>query len=105
MISYNLDKLFKDLVKKKNGNDDKSYTFQLLQNKNLLARKVGEESLETILEYLSDNKDSLIRESADLLYHLNVMWISADIVPDDIWNELHKRTGISGIDEKKNRKK
>ena len=105
MTNYNLDKLFDDLVKKKNVNDTKSYTFQLLQNKNLLARKIGEESLETILEYLSNDKDSLIKESADLLYHLNVMWISADIVPSDIWNELHKRTGTSGIEEKRNRKK
>ena len=45
----------------------------------------------------------MIKESADLLYHLCVIWISADIKPGDVWRELHKRRGISGLEEKKRR--
>ena len=48
------------------------------------------------------NKNNVIR-SADLLYHLCVMWISVDIKPTDVWNELQKRKGTSGLDEKKSR--
>ena len=103
MVNYNLEKLFNDLSKKKTIDKKKSYTSALLAEKNFLAKKIGEESIEVILEYLDNNKNKIIEESADLLYHLCVMWISADIKPGDIWNELHKRKGISGLEEKKSR--
>ncbi len=103
MADYNLEKLFNDLLKKQNVNKKISYTSNLLSDKNLLARKIGEESIEVILEFLNNNKYNIIKESADLLYHLSVMWISVDIKPDDVWNELQKRRGKSGLDEKKSR--
>ena len=103
MANYNLEKLFDDLLKKKKFDKENSYTSTLLTNKNLLAKKIGEESIEVILEYLDDNKNKIIKESADLLYHLCVIWISANIKPDDVWHELHRRKGISGLEEKKRR--
>ena len=103
MADYNLETLFNDLLKKKNFNKENSYTSILLAEKNLLAKKIGEESIEVILEYLNSNKNNTIKESADLLYHLCVMWISVNVKPGDIWNELQKRKGISGLDEKKSR--
>ena len=103
MADYNLEKLFDDLLKKKKFDKENSYTSSLLTNKNLLAKKIGEESIEVILEYIDNNKDKIIKESADLLYHLCVMWISADIKPVDVWDELHRRKGISGLEEKKRR--
>ena len=103
MAYYNLENLFNDLLKKKKFNKEISYTSNLLSNKNLLARKIGEESIEVILEYLNNNKDNIIKESADLLYHLSVLWISANVKPSDVWNELENRRGKSGLDEKKSR--
>ena len=103
MANYNLEKLFDDLLKKKKLDKENSYTSFLLVNKNLLAKKIGEESVEVILEYIANNKNKIVKESADLLYHLCVMWISADIKPVDMWNELHRRKGISGLEEKKRR--
>ena len=103
MADYNLEKLFDDLLKKKKFDKENSYTSSLLTNKNLLAKKIGEESIEVILEYLDKNKNKIINESADLLYHLCVMWISSDIKPSDVWDELHRRKGISGLEEKKRR--
>ena len=103
MADYNLEKLFNDLLNKKNVNEKISYTSNLLSDKNFLARKIGEESIEVILEYLNNNKDNIIKESADLLYHLSVLWISVDVKPDDVWNELQNRRGKSGLDEKKSR--
>ena len=103
MADYNLEKLFDDLLKKKKFDKENSYTSFLLVNKNLLAKKIGEESVEVILEYIANNKNKIVKESADLLYHICVMWISADIKPVDIWNELHRRKGISGLEEKKRR--
>ena len=103
MTDYNLEKLFEDLSKKKKFREEISYTHSLLAKKNLLAKKIGEESIEVILEYLDNNKNKIIRESADLLYHLCVIWISADIKPGDVSHELFRRRGISGLEEKKNR--
>ena len=103
MADYNLENLFNDLLKKKKFDKEISYTSKLLSDKNLLARKIGEESIEVILEYLDDNKDNIIKESADLLYHLSVLWISINVKPDDVWNELENRRGQSGLDEKKSR--
>ena len=103
MVDYNLEQLFKDLLKKKKHDKKTSYTSSLLANKNFLAKKIGEEAIEVVLEYLDSNKKNIIKESGDLLYHLSVMWISAEVKPADIWNELQKRKGISGIDEKKSR--
>ena len=103
MTNYNLEKLFNDLSKKKTVDKNISYTSSLLSQKNFLAKKINEESFEVILEYLDNNKNNVIKESADLLYHLCVMWVSVDVKPVDIWNELQKRKGTSGFDEKKSR--
>ena len=103
MADYNLEKLFDDLLKKKKFNKENSYTSTLLTDKNLLAKKIGEEAIEVVLEYLDNNKNKIIKESADLLYHLCVLWISADIKPGDVWHEFHRRKGISGLEEKKSR--
>ena len=103
MADYNLEKLFDDLLRKKNSDKNISYTSSLISNRNLLAKKLGEESIEVILEYLNNNKENIIKESADLLYHIIVVWISSNIKPGDVFNELHKRKGTSGFVEKKSR--
>ena len=103
MADYNIEKLFDDLVKKNKFDAEISYTSSLLAEKKLLAKKIGEESTEVLLEFLDNNKEKIIKESADLLYHLCVMWISSNVKPADVWNELQRRKGISGLDEKKGR--
>ena len=97
--------LFKILKERKNFDIEKSYTAQLLSNPNLLAKKIGEESTELIIDLVNNNKTGVINESADLLYHLIVSWVSSGVHPEEIWDELSKRTLKSGIEEKKSRKK
>ena len=96
--------LFEILKERKSFDTDKSYTAQLLNNPNFLAKKIGEESTELIIDLVSNNKTGVINESADLLYHLIVSWVSSGVQPEEIWDELSKRTSKSGIEEKKNRK-
>ena len=69
-----------------------------------IARKVGEEAVETLTAALSE-PDNITAESADLLYHLLVLWAAAGIKPEDIWVELTAREGTSGIEEKNSRRK
>ena len=103
MTEHILNSLFKNLKKRKNFETHKSYTAKLLSNPNLLAKKIGEESSELIIDIVNNNKTGIINESSDLLYHLLVCWLSSGVEPDEIWEELSKRTLMSGIDKKKSR--
>ena len=95
--------LFEVLTERKKTSAKKSYTSHLVRNREILAKKIGEESSELIIDYIKKNKDGVIKESADLIYHVIVAWISMGIKPDEIWNELSLRKLKSGFEEKKNR--
>ena len=71
--------LFKLLKERAKINNNSSYTSQLIKNPDLLAKKIGEESSELIIDFIKNNKTGIINESADLLYHLLVVWISIGI--------------------------
>lgn len=65
-----------------------------------VAQKLGEEAVECVIEAALGNRDATVGESADLLYHLVVVWVDAGIRPEEVWGELARREGISGIAEK-----
>ena len=98
-----INELFIILKQRKKNSEEKSYTSSLVKNPELLAKKIGEESSELIIDFIKKNKQGVIKESADLIYHVLVIWISLGINPDEIWNELSSRRLKSGIEEKKNR--
>ncbi len=95
--------LFTVLTQRKKISEEQSYTSHLIKNPELLAKKIGEESSELIIDFVKKNKQGVLRESADLIYHVLVVWVSLGINPDEIWNELSSRKLKSGIEEKKNR--
>ena len=103
MNEHILKELYSILKQRKKLSEEQSYTSHLTKNPELLAKKIGEESSELIIDFINKNKEGAIKESADLLYHLCVMWVSVDVKPADVWNELQKRKGTSGLDEKKSR--
>ncbi|HYZ32396.1 MAG TPA: phosphoribosyl-ATP diphosphatase [Crenalkalicoccus sp.] len=70
-----------------------------------VAQKLGEEAVECVIEAALGNRAATILESADLLYHLMVVWVDAGIRPEEVWAELRRREGISGIAEKAARPK
>ena len=70
-----------------------------------ICKKFGEEAVEVIIAALYEKKSNVINESADVLYHLLVLWVEAGITPEEVWAELQNRMGISGIEEKNNRLK
>lgn len=65
-----------------------------------VVQKLGEEAVECVIEAATGNRAATILESADLLYHLVVVWVDAGIRPREVWAELARRQGISGIAEK-----
>ena len=68
-----------------------------------MAGKIGEEATEVIVAALRETPDHVISESADLLYHLLVLWAEQGINPEDVFEELQSRAGRSGVEEKESR--
>ena len=95
-----LERLFEVIESRKGKDPNSSYTAQLFDaGMPEIAKKVGEEAVETITAALS-GPEYITSESADLIYHLLVLWSAAGIKPADVWSELDKREGVSGIIEK-----
>ncbi len=95
--------LFNILKERKKSSELKSYTAHLINNPELLAKKIGEESSELIIDFIKKNKKGIVNESADLIFHLLVVWVSIGINPEEVWEELSKRKHKSGLQEKKSR--
>lgn len=100
-----LDRLFAVIESRKGADPASSWTAKLLSGgPEEIAKKVGEESVETIIAALTQNKTALANESADLLYHLLVLWAAKGVAPEDVWRALESRERKSGIAEKASRK-
>jgi phosphoribosyl-ATP pyrophosphohydrolase len=100
-----LDRLWRVIDSRRVGDPDISYTAKLLARGNAkIAQKLGEEAIEAVIEGVKGDPAALVGESADLLYHLFVMWAALGVSPDDVAAELARREGVSGIAEKKGRK-
>jgi len=96
-----------DVIKSRRGQSpDSSYTAKLMaRGRGEIARKLGEEATETIVAALDETEAEVVTESADLLYHLLVLWAEMGIDPAEVWAELRRREGVSGIAEKNSRPK
>ncbi len=99
-----LDRLFR-VVESRRGTDPSiSHSARLLsRGTGKIAQKFGEEAVECLIEAVAGRQHELVGESADVLYHLIVLWVDAGVTPDQVWAELERREGISGIAEKASR--
>lgn len=97
MSSDVLDRLYDVIATRKGTDPGASYTAKLFSRGTpKVAQKVGEEAVELVIEALRADKPRMVAESADLLYHLLVLWADAGIAPEEIWAELERREGTSG---------
>ena len=101
-----LNKLAEILESRKNADPDSSYVASLY-HKGLdeILKKIGEEATEVVIATKSGEKTAIIHETADLWFHTLVMLAQQNLSPDDILSELRQRFGLSGLEEKVNRKK
>ncbi len=96
-----LDRLYATVEQRKSADPALSHSARLLSRGTAkVAQKLGEEAVEAVIEATRGNRDGVIAESADLLYHLMVVWVDAGIRPETVWAELERRQGVSGITEK-----
>ena len=101
-----LDRLYQVIDSRRGADPAVSHTARLFQKgTRKIAQKVGEEAVEAVIEAVRGKRDRLVSESADLMYHLLVMWADARINPAEVWQELARREGMSGIEEKNSRDK
>jgi phosphoribosyl-ATP pyrophosphohydrolase len=101
-----LDRLWQIIQLRRSADPETSYTARLFaRGRAKIAQKLGEEAIEAVIEGIGDDRAALVGESADLLYHLLVLWAAAGVAPADIAAELERRENTSGLKEKRARTK
>jgi phosphoribosyl-ATP pyrophosphohydrolase len=104
-LGETLERLWRVIEARRGADPASSYTAKLLsRGKAKVAQKFGEEAVEAVIEGARGDRAALVGESADVLYHLLVMWAATGVSPADVAAELAQREGVSGISEKKARK-
>jgi phosphoribosyl-ATP pyrophosphohydrolase len=100
-----LERLYAVIHSRKGADPDTSYTARLFsRGRQQIAKKLGEEAVEAVIEGVRGDRPKLIGESADVLYHLLTLWAANNVKPDAVWRELARREGLSGLAEKAARK-
>ncbi len=65
-----------------------------------MAKKLAEEAIEVVIDTMNGERDAVVRESADLLYNLVVLWVASEVRPEDVWHEMARRERLFGLAEK-----
>jgi len=104
-LAETLERIAATIEQRKGGDVAKSYVARLLSgNEDAVLKKIGEEATETVLAAKSADRLHLVRETADLWFHCMILLARHGLGPGDVLAELHRREGISGLDEKAARK-
>lgn len=99
-----LDRLFAVVTERRDADPAMSHSARLLsRGVAKVAQKFGEEAVECLIEAVARNHDALVAESADVLYHMIVLWVASGVRPEEVWAELRRREGVSGVVEKASR--
>jgi phosphoribosyl-ATP pyrophosphohydrolase len=100
-MSDSLEKLYLAVIAAKDLDPATSRTARLFQRGPAkMAKKLAEEAIEVVIDAVNGNSAAVVRESADLLYNLTVLWASAGVRPEDVWREMARREMLLGIAEK-----
>ena len=102
--AHPIDRLWASVEARRGADPDESWTARLLsRGPETCARKFGEEAVEAVVEAVRGDRDALVREAADVLYHLCVMLAARDAGLPDVLAELERRRATSGVAEKAGR--
>jgi phosphoribosyl-ATP pyrophosphohydrolase len=100
-MSDSLERLYQAVIAAKDLDPATSRTARLFQRGPAkMAKKLAEEAIEVVIDAVNGKTDAVVRESADLLYNLTVLWASAGVSPEDVWREMERREHMLGIAEK-----
>jgi phosphoribosyl-ATP pyrophosphohydrolase len=100
-MSDSLERLYQAVIAARDLDPMTSRTARLFQRGPAkMAKKLAEEAIEVVIDAVNGKADAVVRESADLLYNLTVLWASAGVKPEDVWREMERREKMLGIAEK-----
>jgi phosphoribosyl-ATP pyrophosphohydrolase len=100
-MTDSLDRLYQAIIAAKDLDPATSRTARLFQRgPTKMAKKLAEEAIEVVIDAVHGKRDAVVRESADLLYNLTVLWVAAGVSPQDVWDEMDQRERSQGIAEK-----
>ena len=100
-MSDSIGRLHDAVIIARDADPSTSRTARLLRaGRSKVAKKLGEEAVEVVIDAVHGSRDNLVRESADLLYNLVVLWVAFGIDPKDAWKEMDRRERLFGIAEK-----
>ena len=104
-LAGTLERIAAIIEERRNSDPQKSYVARLLsEGEDAVLKKIGEEATETVLAAKGGDRLHLVRETADLWFHCMILLARHGLGPGDVLAELHRREGISGLDEKAARK-
>jgi phosphoribosyl-ATP pyrophosphohydrolase len=100
-MSDSLERLYQAVLAARDLDPATSRTAKLFQRgPSKMAKKLAEEAIEVVIDAVNGDSEAMVRESADLLYNLTVLWASAGVRPEDVWREMQRREDLFGIAEK-----
>ena len=100
-MSDSVDRLYAAVLAARSADPASSRTARLLRaGRAKMAKKLAEEAVEVIIDAMHGSRDAVVRESADLLYNLVVLWVASGVHPKDVWTEMERRERLLGIAEK-----
>jgi phosphoribosyl-ATP pyrophosphohydrolase len=100
-MSDSLERLYLAVLAARDLDPATSRTARLFQRgPSKMAKKLAEEAIEVVIDAVNGDAPAVVRESADLLYNLTVLWASAGVKPEDVWREMERREDMLGIAEK-----
>jgi phosphoribosyl-ATP pyrophosphohydrolase len=100
-MTDSVSRLYEAVLAARESDPTKSRTARLLrQGRAKMAKKLAEEAVEVVIDAMHGQPEAVVRESADLIYNLVVLWVAAGIHPDQVWDEMKRRERLFGIAEK-----
>ena len=100
-MSDSLGRLFEQVRAAKDADPSVSRTAKLLHaGRSKMAKKLAEEAIEVVIDAMNGDREAVVRESADLLYNLVVVWSEAGVRPQEVWDEMARRERLFGLAEK-----
>jgi len=100
-MSDSIERLYLAVLAARHLDPATSRTAKLFQHgPSKMAKKLAEEAIEVVIDAVNGDSHAVVRESADLLYNLTVLWAASDVRPEDVWREMERREHMLGIAEK-----
>ena len=100
-MTDSIDRLYQAVLAARGNDPSNSRTAKLMQaGRGKMAKKLAEEAIEVVIDAMNGRSDAVVRESADLIYNLDVLWAASGVKPQHVWREMERRERLFGLAEK-----